>query len=413
MARAHYPYVTGLWSEPVIPFQKSQINHLLRSSNSVWQDATLSKTWPVIRSRVYTREIPCAGSVLYQRNLLYSSFVPILLIDKDAWKEYQFQDTTWTGPEGKNLVRRTPYQEMVEYDPQPARYYDVHEYRTWQRQLLLLQRIYPQLMVSNMLNLSQFGPITYLDTDARMLEPLVLNILTTWIGKSFEEIAIKLLQTINNHALVADSNNDLALRLINTIFWLSSAGILNQNRTIRGFFFLTKRRGVSEESFILNYNHHGERVNLEGYKYGFFAIRSPDWNRYLSYSLSAGLSAMVLSNRSPKLLSNNDVNDSYTSLPHLTGPLGDRVYYISSSVLADEYIDTQYIIGQISGKERDQMILNKDVEYDRSRAYLTAVLDEDDELQIARRIKPFNEVDWLPGESRIGIHGLELLINQS
>ncbi|AHL26967.1 sigmaA [Reptilian orthoreovirus] len=411
MARVVYPYFTTPWNDRTVPLTQKQLYNLLTSSNALWQMQNLTSFIPSVQTQVSTPLLPVPGSAWYQVSLIYSAFINIAVGPPNNWRDHYFRDTVWTGPDLESVVQKPNAPAYVEQNPQPAVFLDMLRSMTWANQRFPMYRIYAQTYRLSLLNASLHGPIFWVETGPNFISATDATWLSSMIGRDMREISFRLVQSTVNMPFAADDHYDTSLRALIAVFILSYLGVINQNSTLRGYYFATKERGTGLETWTLEENLHGARVNILAAHRGYFGVKSPDWNVDPAILALAALSSIRQSIRAVAPIRNATVIQQAQNRPGFTERNGVPVLYFTL-LTASEFCLNQWLLANlISPLQRQEMQRKTQAYFQAQEMRVDAILAEDDDRMranpaLGRRIKPYPPVDWLPGNSRAALNAL-------
>ncbi|AOM63692.1 sigmaA [Reptilian orthoreovirus] len=408
MARAAYPYFTTAWADATVPLTRQQLFNLLSSSNNVWQMQNLTSFLPIVQTSAFTELIPVPGATWYQTSLIYSAFINIAVGPAGNWKDHYFRDTVWTGPDLTSVVRRPNNPAYVEQDPPSAQFLDMLQNLTWANMRFPMYRLYAQTYRLSLLNASLHGPIIWVETGLNFITPSDAVWLSSMIGRDFREIAFRQVQSTVNMPFAIDDHYDTELRALIAIFMLSYIGAVNQTNTIRGYYFATKERGTGLETWTLEYNLIGNRVNILAAHQHYFGIQSPDWNADPAILSAAALSSIRQSIRAVRPIRDASLIPQARGHQDFSDPNGAPVNFFTLSYASEYCLRAWRAANLITQNQLAAMLQKSQDSFAGLEVKINDILAQDNARMQAnpptgRRIKPFNARDWLVGQSNASL----------
>nr|QNN26281.1 sigmaA [Reptilian orthoreovirus] len=415
MARVVYPYFTTPWNDRVVPLTREQLNSMLTSSNALWQMQNLTSFIPSVQTLVSTPLLPVPGAAWYQMSLIYSAFINIAVGPPNNWRDHYFRDTVWTGPDLESVVKRPNAQGYIEQNPQSAVFLDMLRSMTWSNQRFPMYRIYAQTYRLSLLNASLHGPISWIETGPNFISATDATWLSSMVGRDMREIAFRLVQSTVNMPFAPDDHYDTSIRALMAVFVLSYIGVVNQTSTMRGYYFATKERGTGLETWTLEENLHGARVNIRAAHRGYFGVKSPDWNVDPAILSLSALSSIRQSVRAIAPMRNATLIQQAQNRQGFSERNGVQVQYFTLLTASEYCINQWRQAGLITAAQQAEMLRKTGVYFGAQEVRIDAILAEDDDRMranppLGRRIKPFAAVDWLPGNSRVALNALAAFV---
>nr|QNN26237.1 sigmaA [Reptilian orthoreovirus] len=415
MARVVYPYFTTPWNDRAVPLTREQLNSMLTSSNALWQMQNLTSFIPSVQTLVSTPLLPVPGAAWYQMSVIYSAFINIAVGPPNNWRDHYFRDTVWTGPDLESVVKRPNAQGYIEQNPQSAAFLDMLRSMTWANQRFPMYRIYAQTYRLSLLNASLHGPISWIETGPNFISATDATWLSSMVGRDMREISFRLVQSTVNMPFALDDHYDTSIRALMAVFALSYIGVVNQTSTMRGYYFATKERGTGLETWTLEENLHGARVDIRAVHRGYFGIKSPDWNVDPAILSLAALSSIRQSVRAIAPMRNATLIQQAQGRQGFSERNGVPVQYFTLLTASEYCINQWHQAGLITVAQQAEMLRNTGVYFAAQEVRIDAILAEDDDRMrinppLGRRIKPFAAVDWLPGNSRVALNALAAFV---
>ncbi|ACU68606.1 core protein [Broome reovirus] len=412
MARVDFYFLTTSWNDAYFPLNEKQINELLSSSCSVWQNQNFLSYVNSRTNNYMSNNFPCVGAFWYQRSCMLSGFLLIATDGPIAWRNESFRRMSWIdGCFEQVAVTGDTTQDVV---PRSNVWLNMFDARCWVNRAFVLRRIYPQMLRLTLLNASLFGPMFFIDVVPLMFDDPTQMWLTSLIGHDFKDISYRLIQSTYNLPFELDGLHDRCIRALTLLFILSYTGVVHQNRTLLGYYFQSKTRGLSTDAWTLRYNTTGQRVRPLAPNQQYYGIRSPSWNYSNDLCYLCALSSIVLSCRIAPLIRNDSVIPPARDQHGFSSPRGLPVFYFSLTVAANACL-LNWRDGQlITDGEYREMNQQMTLEQLRQRHALEVILAHDDDSMAGpdgcRRIKPFTARDWTPGQSGAAIAALRGLV---
>ncbi|AHW40455.1 sigmaA [tvarminne orthoreovirus] len=411
MARAVYDFFTTPFGNRGIATNADQLSSLLTSSSSPWQAQNNPLFQNVAPGLVVTSSQPFPGSRWYQEAMLFSSFVPPILVNADAWRDVNFQRLCWTDPGLTALVVARDPPPAPPYTPVSGQWFDLLRYPRWANRRRELQVKYPILLRSSLLNVMRAGPLLYVETWPNMISGRLADWFMQCYGNDFKEIVMRFYQSASNMPVEPEGTYDQQMRALLSLWLLSYAGVVHQNATIAGFYFSTKSRGTNLESWTLFYSTNGVRLQITRRHFGYFCARSPDWNADQNWLAAAALTSIIMSCRQPALLANQDVINQAQNRPNFSGPNGTPVREIQLLGCATECIRRWQNVGLIT-QQKAQSMTQEAIDFNQQIEQALNDIKAADDAQYnqqpnyARRIKPFVLRDWTIGQTMQSLNAL-------
>nr|WEW62512.1 sigmaA core clamp protein [Avian orthoreovirus] len=402
MARAVYEFFSVPFGNRGLATNRHQLSSLLTSSSSPWQRLISSLTPTSSPFTISTREMPFPGSALYQEAMLFSALVPGAIVGPDTWRDFNSFGFAWSDASLTNLVNARHPPPAPPYQPVSAQWTDLTAYGRWAMRPRDLQVKFPSLLRASLLSAMRAGPVVWVETWPDMCAGTMNNWLMSQYGNSFTDIVSRMVQSSYNMPFALDGSYDQQMRCILALWMLSYLGIINQTRTLGGFYFSSRTRGLSTDNWTLFYATNTARVNPTQRHFAYVCARSPDWNAERSWIAAATLTSIIMSCRQPPIFANQGVINAAQNHPNFSAAVGSPVYELNLLNAAQECIRALVLAGLIDAQKGQQMTQQANDHSQQLQNELAAIKAQDDMLynqqpDYARRIKPFVNGDWAPG----------------
>nr|QSR83635.1 sigma 2 inner capsid protein [Mammalian orthoreovirus] len=407
MARAAFLFKTvGFGGLQNVPINDELASHLLRAGNSPWQLTQFLDWISLGRGLATSALVPAAGSRYYQMSCLLSGTLQIPFRPNHRWGDVRFLRLVWSSPTLDGLVVAPP-----QVLAQPAlqaladRAYDCDDYPFLARDPRFKHRIFQQLSAITLLNLTGFGPISFVRVDEDMWSGDVNQLMMNYFGHTFAEIAYTLCQASANRPWEHDGTYARMTQIILSLFWLSYVGVIHQQNTYRTFYFQCNRRGDAAEVWILSCSLNHSAQIRPGNRSLFVVPTSPDWNMDVNLILSSTLTGCLCSGTQLPLIDNNSVPNASRNIHGWTGRGGSQLHGFQVRRMVTEFCDRLRRDGVMTQAQQNQVEALADQTQQFKRDKLETWAREDDQYNQAHpnstmfRTKPFTNAQWGRGNT--------------